>query len=72
MLGCTDSSMLHWRTVDRPHNLLMVRASARVRETGFDPRPRHTKDVKTGRFALLSLVLGSNELGNRLAGSESV
>ncbi len=31
-----------------------------------DPRPRHTKDVKTGRFALLNWVLGINELGNRL------
>ncbi len=39
---------------------------------GFDPRPRHTKDVKTGRLALLSLALGINELGNRLGGSESV
>ncbi len=33
---------------------------------------RHTKDIKTGRFALLSLALGINELGNRLGGSESV
>ncbi len=39
---------------------------------GFDPRPRHTKDVKTGRFALLSLALGIIELGYRLGGSESV
>ncbi len=39
---------------------------------GFDPRPRHTKDVKTGRFALLSLALGIKELGNRLGGSDSV
>ncbi len=39
---------------------------------GFDPRPLHTKDVITGRFALLSLALGINELGNRLGGSESV
>ncbi len=39
---------------------------------GFDPRPRHTKDVKNGRFALHSLALGINELGNRLGGSESV
>ncbi len=38
---------------------------------GFDPRLCHTKDIKTGRFALLSLALGINELGNRL-GSESV
>ncbi len=39
---------------------------------GFNPRPRQTKDVKTMRFAVLSLALGTNELGNRLAGSESV
>ncbi len=38
----------------------------------FDPRPRHTKDVKNGRCALLSLALGINELGIRLGGSESV
>ncbi len=38
----------------------------------FDSRPCHTKDVKTGRFALLSLALGINGLGNRLGGSESV
>ncbi len=30
---------------------------------GFDPRLRHTKDVKNGRFALLSLAFGINELG---------
>ncbi len=35
-------------------------------------RSRHTKDVKTGRFVLLSLALGTNELGNQLASSESV
>ena len=39
---------------------------------GFDPRPRHTKDVNNGRFARLSLVLGINELGNPLGGLESV
>ncbi len=39
---------------------------------GSKPQPRHTIDVKTGRFALLSLSLGINELGNRLGGSESV
>ncbi len=39
---------------------------------GFDPRPRHTKDIKNGRFALLSSALGINELGIRLGGSESV
>ena len=45
-----------------------------VREgAGFDPRPRHTKDVRNnGRFARLSLALGINELGNRLGASESV
>ncbi len=41
-----------------------------VREAGVDPRPHHTKDVKNGRFALLSLALGINELGIRLGGSE--
>ncbi len=43
-----------------------------VQRPGFDPRPRHIKDVKTGRFALFSLELGINELGNRLGSSESV
>ena len=33
---------------------------------------RHTKDVKNGSFALLSLAFGINELGIRLGGSESV
>ena len=33
-----------------------------VREAG-DLRARHTKDVKNGRFALLSLALVINELG---------
>ena len=28
--------------------------------------------VKTGRFALLSLALGTNDLGNRLTGLDSV
>ncbi len=32
----------------------------------------HAKDIKTGRFALLSLVLGINKLGNQLAWPESV
>ncbi len=41
-------------------------------ETNHNDRPRHTKDVKNGRFALLSLALGINELGIRLGGSESV
>ncbi len=50
---------------------LVVRASARD-AGGFDPPPRDTKDVKNGRFALLSLALGINELGNRLGGSKSV
>ncbi len=39
---------------------------------GSIPGRGHTKDVKTGRFALLSLALGINELGNWLGGSESV
>ncbi len=30
----------------------------------------NVKNVKTGRFALLSLALGIDGLGNRLAGSE--
>ncbi len=52
---------------------IVVRASARGAERpGFDPRPRHTKGVKNGRFALLSLALGINELGIRLGGSESI
>ncbi len=49
----------------------VVRASAQ----GAGSRgsmPEYTKDVKTGRFALLSLALRINELGNRLGGSESV
>ncbi len=43
-----------------------------VREAGVRSPTRHIKDVISGRFALLSLVLGINELGNRLGGSESV
>ncbi len=31
---------------------------------GFDPLLRHTNAVKTCRVALLSLALGTNELGN--------
>ncbi len=34
-------------------------------------KPCITKDLKTGRFALLNLALGINELGKRLAGLES-
>ncbi len=40
--------------------------------TGFDPRPCHTKDVKTVWLAIVILVLGTNGLGNRLSSSESV
>ncbi len=46
-----------------------IQYSSGCQKPGFEPRPRHTKDVKTGRFALLSLALGINELGNRLGGS---
>ncbi len=63
-------------TILLPLRSTVVRASARGAggrgSLGFNPRLRHTKDVKTGRFALLSLALGINELGNRLGGSESV
>ncbi len=40
---------------------------------GFCSELRHApKDVNFGRFALLRLALDIGELGNRLAGSESV
>ncbi len=43
-----------------------------VREAGVrSPTASHQRG-KTGRFALLSLALGINELGNRLGGSEPV
>ncbi len=43
-----------------------------VREAGVRfPTASHQRR-KNGRFALLSLALGINELGNRLGGSESV
>ncbi len=60
------------RFIVGPPRSLVIRASARGAE-GRDYTLRlHTKDVKTGRFALLSLAHGTNELGNRLAGSEPV
>ena len=69
----------HWLTLLRPSSHTppprsqVVRASARgAGGRGSIPRPRHTKDVKLGRFALLSLALGINELGIRPGGSESV
>ena len=56
-----------------PPRNIVVRASARgAGGRGFDPRPCHTKDEKTGRFTLLNMALGTSELGNRLACSESV
>ncbi len=38
--------------VKPPPHSIVVRVSARgAGRPGFDPRPRHTKDVKNGRFA---------------------
>ncbi len=51
-----------------PLRSIVVRASAQ-RAGGRGSIP---KDVKNGRFALLSLTLGINELGMRLGSSESV
>ncbi len=59
--------------ISLPPCSIVVRASARgAGGRGSNPRPRHTKDVKNGRFVLLSLALGINELGIQLGGSESV
>ncbi len=66
LLGVSDTS--NW--VSPPPGSIVVRASARG--VWFDLRLRHTKDVKNGRFVLLSLALGINELGIRLGSSESV
>ncbi len=56
-----------------PPGSILARASAwGAGGRGSIPRPRHTKDVKNGRFALLSMALGINELGNQLGDSESV
>ncbi len=55
-----------------PLRSLGVRASARGAGDRSSIPGRVTPDVKGGRFALLSLALGINELGNRLGGSESL
>ncbi len=56
-----------------PLGSIFVRASARGAEQAGvrSPTASHQRR-KTGRFALLSLALGVNELGNQLGGSESV
>ncbi len=54
-----------------PHTLVVRGQSARLRKA-LGSIPERATDVKTGRFALLSLVHGTNKLGNRMAGSESV
>ncbi len=46
-----------------PRSLVVSSIRSGCGRPGFDPRPRHTKDVKNGRFALLSLALGIHELG---------
>ncbi len=51
---------------------LVVTAFAGVCGVALPPLASHTKDKKTGRFVLISLALGTNELGIRCAGSESV
>ncbi len=43
--------------VSPPPRSIVVRVLSGCRRPGFDPRQCHTKDVKNGRFALLSLAL---------------
>ncbi len=51
---------------------IVIRASTRG-VGGRDSIPDHvTKDVKNGRFALLSFALGINALGIQLGSSKSV
>ncbi len=59
-------------TGDHPCSLVVrtFTQSAPCGQLGFNPRPRHTKDLKTWRFVLLRLLFGIDELGNTLAGLE--
>ncbi len=41
-----------------------------LREAGIPSRPRPSEEVTIWKVALLSLALGTNELGNRLPGLE--
>ncbi len=71
--GERKSNLSKAKRMKPPPRSIVVRASARgAGGRGLIPDRVTPKDVKTGRFALLSLALGINELGNRLGGSESV
>ncbi len=60
-------------TTTLPPRSIAVRASARgAGGQGSIPDRVTPEGVKSGKFALLSLALCINELGNRLGGSESV
>ncbi len=72
VVSSTEPKKLRLSLHYRPRVAQWLERSLGMREAGFDPGPRHTNDVKNGRFALLSLALGINELGIRLGGSESV
>ncbi len=64
VFSCLKYDVLVIPTTPALHSGYSVRSGGG--RPGFDPRPHHTKDVKTGRFALLSLALGIIDLGKRM------